>query len=638
MREHGDGFEPLCFFDGVFQRLAVAVFDHPVVIGTRFRGEVLALLHAFGGDVDGRVVHDRTGEAALLRDLRIVDVFEAVELAATEIVIQAERVADFVQAEVIEGFFEQAVHLDAVAPLQAQHGLAKLEAIAGGGDGIAEMGIKGLGFACRLGTCAEIGKELLGQEALGDEAVLQHDVRADDFTSARVGKAGPVAAEGGIHAASPAQDVVLDVISVPPGIVGHLFDDDGVFEPGGFKGFIPLEYGGANGVAEFDGRGVLDPEHDRLHRLAQRGAGLLLHQAPAVDDVTVRGHVRAGHVGDLVREIADAWVVDARLVITLWHGDERVLHLHGDVARVGHIGSAVPGRRGIFKDVLGRDGGVFGVAVDAQNLGLGFRELAQHGFVAAAVAEFHLGEVLAQEEVGAGDEIAVIVLCGDALGVQDGAAGVGLIGLGEGILRIEIELGVLLDEFDAVKNLAQREDQGVAVTSTVVPRSHRAIHAVIEVDELRAELVLGDKQPRVAVVKVQVGAEEAVNAFEALSEFSHRFALGFVVSIAPGLGGGLWCCSRGGCWSWCSRLGWRIVGCGRRRCWGGFGRLWLRGLRFRFGLGLRFSWLRLAGVWLGWRWFGFRLGRSRRQAGKGEEQGGAGNQEAARHDKRHGGW
>ena len=338
----GNGFEAFGFFDGIFHGLAVAVADDPVVIGAGFGGEVLALRGAFGCDVDRRVIHHGTGEANFFRDGGVVDVHGIVKLAAAEIMAQTECVADFVQREVVERFFDEAADFDAVALLQTQHGLAEHEAVAGAAAGGAGMRIGGVSAGGGFAGEAEVVEELLGEEALGDEAVLKHNVSAENFSSAGIGKAGAVTAEGRVHTAGPAQDVVLDVASVPLRVVGLLFDNDGIFETGGFEGFVPFQHGGTDGIAELHGRGVFDPEGDRFDRFAQGRAGLLLHEVPAVNHIAIRRDVGTGHVGDLMREVAEARVIQARFEVVLRHGDECVLHLHADVTRVGDIGFGLP--------------------------------------------------------------------------------------------------------------------------------------------------------------------------------------------------------------------------------------------------------------------------------------------------------
>ena len=317
---------------------------------------------------------------------------------------------------------------------------------------------------------------------------------------------------------------MLDVSGVPLRIVGLHFDHDGVFETGGLEGLVPLEHGGADGVAKLDRCGVFDPEDDRLHGFAELRAGLLLHEIPAVNNVAVGRGIRAGHVGDLMREVADAGIVDARFEIVLGHRDERVLHLHRHIARVGDVLVVLAGRGGVFIDILGNDGGVSRVAVDAHDLGLRLGEFSEEGLLTAVL---HLGQGFAQKQVGSRDEHSAVVLGGDALGGEDGGAHVRVARLGEGVLRIEIERGVLLDEFDASENAPHREDNRVAVAAAVVAAGHGAVHAVVEIDELGSDLVLGDVEPDHALFVIKIGAKQAIDAFEVLGEFSHRFALGF---------------------------------------------------------------------------------------------------------------
>ena len=371
------------------------------------------------------------------------------QVAALEIVVQPERVAQFVHDQFGERLLDHAIHVHLVRRMQAQGGVAPDQADLHGHAHVAAIGVKGGGWLRDNAFEPHLGKDLPVDQPLGEVTELQHDVRPQDFTGAWIDEAGAVTAERRLGRGGPAQHVVIDVAGVPFRIVGLLLNHQRILEAGLLKRLVPFEGGLLDRVAELDGRGVLNPEGDRLHRLAERRAGLSFDQAPAMNEVAPRGGLCAGKIGDLGGEVANARIFVARLVIVVRHADQVVLHLHGDVARISHVFAlAFFGWRGAaFKHVAHAKHRVVRVPKSIREQGLALVELAQN----ACPVGLYLQHAFAQEQGLGGDDVTSVVLGENGFPCHDGVADIGFLRAMQRVLRVKVKGGVLLGELEFVE-------------------------------------------------------------------------------------------------------------------------------------------------------------------------------------------
>ena len=213
-----------------------------------------------------------------------------------------------------------------------------------------------------------VAVQLLREQPIGQVDVLEHDVRAQNFTGARIGEARPVPAEGRDRRGCPAEDVVANVARVPLRIVRLHLNLDRVLEAGGFEALVPGEGAFLDDVAVLDRGRVLDPPHDRLHRLGKLGLRIFLDEPPAVDEVPIGRDRGVRLVGDPVGEIPHPVIGETGGVILVRHGDEGVLKRDGHRAAVGHRGAC--GEGGSVEDVIDDDVHVLRIIADVRVLRL----------------------------------------------------------------------------------------------------------------------------------------------------------------------------------------------------------------------------------------------------------------------------
>ena len=181
--------------------------------------------------VEARVVHDRRRVAHLVDPFLVADLFEGVHRAGLHVVLEAERVADFVRHDV----FEQAAH-----QVVGQRQLLR----------------------ARIERAHLHEVPVAGQV---HDVVIELDVRVEDLAGARIADVRAAGVLGG--GGQPADDGVAHVFGTPVGVLlrrGRFLADDGVLEAGGLEGLVPV----------FDA--LLEPGHPLLrasrHRCSRRSA------------------------------------------------------------------------------------------------------------------------------------------------------------------------------------------------------------------------------------------------------------------------------------------------------------------------------------------------------------------------------
>ncbi|MFK4704024.1 hypothetical protein ABIC83_000837 [Roseateles asaccharophilus] len=265
----------------------------------------------------------------------------------------------------------------------------------------------------------------------------------------------------------PADDAVAHVLGIELGVflgrgVGSRLH--GVLEAGGLEGAVPgldalLHIGHQRG-----GGGLVDVPDQRLDRLADRGAGVLLLQPPARDEALAAGFLQAvAVVQPLHAEEADAVVQQAR-----HHGFLRQLHdAVGQVQR--HAARGLHGRHdrhtrqrghGRRRDVVG----LHGVHAHAAGEGLGLLDVAA---AAVQVAPHH----------GAGAEVAHLRV-EQPRDLDDRRAA-----LGKGLHREDGQYGVALGQAHGVGQHVARRGHGAVrhqLQQHAVLVQHEAQHVLVE--------------------------------------------------------------------------------------------------------------------------------------------------------------
>ena len=335
----------------------VAVLDGPVVVGAerqlpRVRGGV-----AGAGQVDRRVLHHRAGESVLVREFGVGQLRFGVDARAAEVVAQAQRVADLVDrgvGEVVEHplLGLGARRVEVAARLEHVHRIGQL---LGGHVGV--LALIGVVAGTRSAARRELGhplgrarlhqrrpvhrhprrEHLRAQRAhVARRQALEADVGIEDLPGARVDLAGPDGTERRRRVGHPADRRHADVERVEIGIVGLRLDDDRVLEADALEGVVPHQDALGDGVAVLQRDRAIEPEGDRLDRLRQGSARVLLLQAPAIDLMAAR---RARQiVAEVLHhgvEVTDARIRPARPHRLLRQHGQRVVHAEEQAAHVG---------------------------------------------------------------------------------------------------------------------------------------------------------------------------------------------------------------------------------------------------------------------------------------------------------------
>ncbi len=140
------------------------------------------------------------------------------------------------------------------------------------------------------------------------------DVRLEDLAGARIGDVRSERVLG--RRGQPADDRVPCVLGAPVRILflrWRILRDDRVPETGLLEGRLPALDAALDERHEHGGRRRIDVEDDRLHRLGQRRAGILLFEPPARDVAPALGAVLLAAVVHLLHvEVPDALVEHAR--------------------------------------------------------------------------------------------------------------------------------------------------------------------------------------------------------------------------------------------------------------------------------------------------------------------------------------
>lgn len=213
------------------------------------------------------------------------------------------------------------------------------------------------------------------EQSFGNEVILAAPKRAerhvslDDLARARIFDGLAVAVAAG-EALDPLDDVVADVHRI--GISGKDVYAKGVGRPtGGLEGLVPparaFDQGGADGF----GRAAIDEVLDRsLGDTAVGTTWVLLEEAMADDELLVeRGAERNGVVAEAGGKVSGAGVEAARGKAWTGKGDEGLVFVDGDGARVGaDVGEKVglggviggEGEDGFDLGVLGEGAGAVG--------------------------------------------------------------------------------------------------------------------------------------------------------------------------------------------------------------------------------------------------------------------------------------
>ena len=267
-------------------RRRVSKFNRPFVVRSRGRDAILALVRPVRREVDGRIIHHGGHQTCRCGHGLIVDVLWGVQIAGLHIMIQAKRVSNFVENEVIDRMFHQVRFLqlgctESFHRLEAEEKLL-LQSRSHG----TETGVRRL-LEIFERQCGH-AEQPFAQDPVRNERIFEHDIGADDLTGAWIGEARSVPSKRRTGRGCPAEYVIPDIPRVPIRVVRLFFHLDCVAEAGGFKGLIPGKRGILDGLAEFLRGCVLDPPDNRFDRFGHCRIRVLFLQVPAVDRVTVR--------------------------------------------------------------------------------------------------------------------------------------------------------------------------------------------------------------------------------------------------------------------------------------------------------------------------------------------------------------
>src|SRR5690606_40704065 len=110
---------------------------------------------------------------------------------------------------------------------------------------------------------------------------------------------------------------------------------NGIFEACSFECFIPFLTSLLDDGTVFQRRGILYPEYYWFHWLTHLRIRVLLFQVPAAYKIAVGRRRYRGQVIYLCAEITYARIIPPWAVIVLRYFQERLLHPHRHVTRVG---------------------------------------------------------------------------------------------------------------------------------------------------------------------------------------------------------------------------------------------------------------------------------------------------------------
>ena len=182
--------------------------------------------------------------------LLVTDFFEGVHGTGLHIVLEPERVADFVGDDV----FQQAAH---------------------------QVVREGQFLGSRIERAHLDEVPVPGQV---HDVVIELDVGVEDLAGAGVADVRPAGVLGG--GGQPANDGITDVFRAPLGILrggGRFLADDGVLEAGGGEGLVPVFNSLLEPGHPLSGRSGIDVVDDGLDGLGDGGRGILLFEPPAGD-------------------------------------------------------------------------------------------------------------------------------------------------------------------------------------------------------------------------------------------------------------------------------------------------------------------------------------------------------------------
>ena len=160
-------------------------------------------------------------------------------------------------------------------------------------------------------------------------------------------------------------------------------------------------------------------------------------------------------VGDPIEEVADTRVVLPRSEFAFRHLHEAVLQLDADEAAVRDVFSCLNHRRRVFEDILDEYVCIVRVGPHVEDLAAAVAEAAEREHRVRVLLRvrdrLYRDQVLGHEQsVRLYEEASACLILGhDFLDSKHGRADVGIRYPRERVLRVEVETGVFLDEFDA---------------------------------------------------------------------------------------------------------------------------------------------------------------------------------------------
>ena len=246
--------------------------------------------------LNGRVVHDRPGEAVRLRERRVLELLERVDAGGAEVVQEAEGVPDLVHDHVLHvGLRDRlglrAVHVEA-AGLEQVHREVQLagrlvHVVAG------EEAARGA-VPVRLGDapCSGASRSNRRAKSSARPGGGRRGAKTSDMpmSASRISPERGSTCEGPMakptsSPGEPAHRGVARVHRVEVVLLGLLLHDDRVPEAGLLEGLVPLEDAVGHALAVLLRDVLVEPVRDGRLRLRDGRGRVLLLQAPAVHDV-----------------------------------------------------------------------------------------------------------------------------------------------------------------------------------------------------------------------------------------------------------------------------------------------------------------------------------------------------------------
>ena len=140
-------------------------------------------------------------------------------------------------------------------------------------------------------------------------------------------------------------------------------------------------------------------------------------------------------------------------------------------------------------------------------------------------------QVFAQEQRVRGDHVAGAVLRFNLDARQNGRVQIGLGRLAQGVVWVDVEVGVLSMHFKLSKMPVERDHLAAPVASAEEPAGNHAVFHLREVDELLVERRSGHMHVHAPLHRVLVEVEEPLGRLEVLGEFSDGFQLVFAAFL-----------------------------------------------------------------------------------------------------------